>query len=139
MKKMYIDSNVFLFSVLYDDEKASAARSFLSDIVDCNIEAVTSVLTWDEFCYVVQRTLGKEIALEEADRFLHFPNLKFEPCDLILLSKAQRIMKDHGLDPRDAIHAATAFQTNSHTILSDDRDFEGIDGLERMPLDANIG
>jgi hypothetical protein len=135
-KKIYVDSNVFLFPVLYEDKKAAAAKKILEDIVGERLSAVTSVLTWDEFCYVLQRTLGKEVANEEGQKFLRFPHLEFVACNLALLSKAHRIMDRADIRPRDAIHAATAIQMGAYTIASDDADFDHIDDrLVRMPVD----
>ena len=45
----YIDSNVFLYPVLYNDMKESeTAREILAEIEGKNIQAYTSTLTWDE-------------------------------------------------------------------------------------------
>jgi len=58
----YIDSNVFLYPILYNDLKESeTAREILSEIELKNIQAYTSTLTWDEVYYVVERILGKQI------------------------------------------------------------------------------
>ena len=44
----YIDSNVFLYPVLYNElEESKKARNILSQIEEKNIQAYTSTLTWD--------------------------------------------------------------------------------------------
>ncbi len=44
----YIDSNVFLYPVLYNDlQESEKAREILSQIESNNIRAYTSTLTWD--------------------------------------------------------------------------------------------
>ena len=63
--RTYIDSNIFLYAVLYDDERAQRCRKVLSEIVDGKLEAVTSVLTWDEFTHVVEKVLDRPSAVLE--------------------------------------------------------------------------
>ena len=49
----YIDSNVFLYPVLYSGIKeAETAREILTGIEQKNIQPYTSTLTWDEVSYV---------------------------------------------------------------------------------------
>ena len=62
--KRYIDTNIFLNSVLYTDEKAAQCINILSKIIERGIIGVTSVLTWDEFIYVIHKNLGKETAIK---------------------------------------------------------------------------
>ena len=67
----YIDSNVFLYPVLYGDlEESERAREILSQIERKDIQAYTSTLTWDEVSYVIERTLGKTDAIEIGKKFL---------------------------------------------------------------------
>ncbi len=61
----YIDSNVFLYPVLYREiEEAEKARDILARIENKEIQAYTSTLTWDEVSYVTERVLGKTDAIE---------------------------------------------------------------------------
>ena len=68
----YIGSNVFIYAVLYNDKRASACRRVLADIVSGTVDAVTNTLTWDEFTFIVERTLGREVSVPEGERFLRF-------------------------------------------------------------------
>ena len=55
----YIDSNVFLYPVLYNEmEEAERAKDILARIENKDIQAYTSTLTWDEVSYVTERVLG---------------------------------------------------------------------------------
>ncbi|HKJ96231.1 MAG TPA: type II toxin-antitoxin system VapC family toxin [Thermoplasmataceae archaeon] len=78
----YIDSNVFLYPVLYNELKESeTAREILSKIEGKDIQAYASTLTWDEVSYVVELTLGKTDAIEVGKKFLNFPFLRFISVD----------------------------------------------------------
>ncbi len=131
--RTYIDSNIFLYAVLYDDTRAKRCRKIVESIFDGSIEAVTSTLTWDEFSHVVERVAGREAAIPEAERFLRFPRLSFEACTTAILVQAQRLRSCTALGARDSIHAATALAAKCRTFISEDGDFDGVPGLKRRP------
>jgi len=131
--KRYIDSNVFIYPVLFADDKAKRCRAVLQQIVSREIQAATSVLTWDEFTYIIQRNLGREIAIAEGEKFLHFPNLLLIETNAAILAKAQQLLSEFNIRPRDAIHAATAILQGVTEIISDDPDFDKIKTIRRIP------
>ncbi len=131
----YIDSNIFLYAVLYDDERAQRCRNVLSSIVDGKLEAVTSVLTWDEFTHVVEKVLDRPSAILQGERFLHFPRLSFQSCTPDVLILAQQLRTSTHLGARDSIHAASALIAGAKTLLSEDRDFDGLSELLRRPAE----
>lgn len=132
----YIDANVFIYPVVNpeSDIKAISSKKILDKIINREIFAVTSVLTWDEFVYTLRKYLGKEIAASEGEKFLRFPNLKFVSADEKIILKAQYFVFKYNLDPRDAIHLATAITLNINEILSDDSDFDNLDEIKRVKI-----
>lgn len=132
----YIDSNVFVYAVLYDDARGQACRQLLTRLVDGEFTAVTSVLTWDEFSYVVERHAGRDVAVSAGERFLRFPGLTLIPCTPALLAAAQGLRASTSLRPRDCLHVATARQAAASGIISEDTDLDGIPDLPRLsPVD----
>ena len=131
----YIDSNVFLYPVLYNDIKESeAARKILSEIERKNIQAYTSTLTWDEVSYVVEMIFGKTDSIEVGKRFLNFPFLRFIPVDDEIIRRSQVIREKYNLKPRDSIHLSCAIERNISEIITDDADFDGIKEITRVPI-----
>ena len=131
----YIDSNVFLYPVLYNGIKESeTAREILSDIEVKNIQAYTSTLTWDEVSYVVERIFGKTDSIEVGKRFLNFPFLRFIPVDDEIIRRSQVIREKYNLKPRDSIHLSCAIERNISEIITDDADFDGIKEITRVPI-----
>jgi len=131
----YIDSNVFLYPILYNDLKESeTAREILSEIELKNIQAYTSTLTWDEVSYVVERILGKTDSIEVGKKFLNFPFLRFIPVDDEIIRRSQVIREKYNLKPRDSIHLSCAIERNITEIITDDVDFDGIREIRRIPL-----
>ena len=131
----YIDSNVFLYPVLYNDLKESKkAREILSQIEGKNIQAYTSTLTWDEVSYVVESTLGKTDSIEVGKKFLNFPFLRFIPVDDEIIRRSQPIREKYNVKPGDSIHLSCAMERNLSEIISDDTDFDGIKEIKRIPV-----
>ncbi len=130
----YIDANIFLEAILYDDEKAHAAKRLLVEIAEGRLDASTSILSWDEIVWKVRKLVSKEKAAEEGRKFTEFPNLELLPADSIVLSEAQNIIETYGLGPRDAIHAASAISRGIREMISEDPDFDNIKELKRKPI-----
>ncbi len=130
----YFDANVFLLPQLYEEsiEEVRKAKEYLLKLATGEIEACTSVLTWDEVVYVVRRRAGREKASIAGRKFMSFPNLKVVPVDFRILQAAQELVEKFGLLPRDAIHAACAIRYTEGIIVSCDPDFDRVEGLRRV-------
>lgn len=130
-KKNYIDSNVFIYPLLYEDDESKVYAEFLAHIAEGKINACTSTLVWDEIVYSLRKMRGKEIAKVEGKKLLNFPNLQFLVVNEKTLRRAQEIVEKYDLRPRDAIHAASALLTNAENIISGDGDFDKIVEIKR--------
>jgi len=134
----YIDSNIFIYPVIYKsetEEKARKAKEILLMIEHGEIPAYTSSLTWDEVVWVVSRTLGKEDGIQQGRKLLGFPNLEFIEVDKNVLSMAQTLLNRYDrLNPRDSIHIASALSKKIKQIISDDKDFDIVKEIKRTPL-----
>lgn len=130
----YIDSNIFIFPAIYDNEQACKAGKILSRIENNEIIGYTSVLTWDEVMYVIWKILGKADSISIGKKFINYPNLRFINTDLNIIIKAMEIAENYNLKPRDSIHIATALSRGIHNIISDDSDFDSVDIIYRIKL-----
>ncbi len=126
----YIDSNIFLYPILYSDEKSIACKDILLKIAKGDISAATSFLSWDEIFFAIKKLVGRDIAVAESKKFLEFPNLSFVKVDWPIIARAQKIATTYELNPRDAIHAASALTSGCDSFMSDDSDFEKIKELK---------
>jgi len=131
MMKKYLDTNIFLYPVLYEDEKAKICGEIIKKAVKREILAVTSVLTWDEFVYALSKFQKSEIYKKEGKKFLHLP-IEFLDANKTVIYKAQTLIEKYNLKPRDAIHAASALHAGAEEIISDDSDFDKIKELKRI-------
>jgi predicted nucleic acid-binding protein len=131
---LYIDSSVFLYAALSQEEIGNKARALLGEVQQGKKNACSSALTFDEIVWVVKRYRSMESAIVAGEAFLNFPNLKLTPVNGDLLIEALEMIKKYRLDPRDAIHAASAISEEAEEIVSTDQHFDGIAGLHRKPL-----
>ena len=123
MKRRYIDSNVFIQAVLRED---IPSQNVLKKIINKEIIALTSILSWDELVYVLRKFTNNEIATMEGKSFLMFPNLIFVEAKKEIIFKAQKLVEEYNLKPRDAIHLSTALSENCEEFISKDSDFDKI-------------
>ena len=133
----YVDSNVFLYSVLYSPDleiKAKRAKEILQKIENKELSAATSTLTWDEVVWVATKLLGRSGGITLGQKLLGFPNLEFINVDEAIIAQAQSLMDKYKLSPRDSIHVASALSRKATIIISDDEDFDQIKEIKRTPL-----
>ncbi len=129
MKKKYIDASVFIQAILRDDQNS---KKVLQKIVRKEIDGITTVLSWDELVYILEKFINKNIAVVEGRKFLIFPNLRFVDAKKEIIMKAQKLIEEYDLRPRDAIHAATAISLNISEMISEDDDFDKVKELKRI-------
>ncbi len=125
----YIDANVFLNPVLYDINnvpEASKAADFLKKVKASDVKAITSLLTWDEFTWIIRKNTDMTTARKKSKEFLAFPGLQLVPVTISIINKAQVLQEQHPIKPRDAIHAATGLIHGVDKFITFDDDFKGI-------------
>jgi predicted nucleic acid-binding protein len=133
----YVDSNVFLYPVLYPSDlepKAKKAKEILLQIENGTLLASTSTLTWDEVVWVATKLLGRTDGVAQGQKLLGFPNLQFINVDEGVIAQAQALLAKYNLSPRDSIHIASALSKKIKTILSDDADLDQIKEVKRTPI-----
>ena len=127
----YIDSNLFIYAALYDDERGEKARKFLEHVRVGKEVSYTSSLTFDEVFWIVKKEKDIDSALEIVRAMLEMRNLKFVTVDTSLLWESYKLIKKYGVGPRDSIHIVCALNKNEEKIISEDRDFDDIEEIER--------
>ena len=130
---LYLDSNVFIYAAINMQALGEDARSLLQKIQLGEEKAETSALTFDEVFWAVKKH-SQEAALEACQALLNFPNLEIVPVDQELVLLALRLIEEHHLAPRDAIHAATAIADKADAMISTDAHFDKLKELKRRSL-----
>ena len=131
---IYLDSNVFIYAVLDKGKKGEYCKKLLEAVALKQINAFTSVLTWDEVVFSLRKHVPVEEVVKQSNKFLKFPNLFFLEVNIDIIEKAEQIWINYKLKPRDAIHVATAMISNIKKIASDDSYFDKIKDVKRVFL-----
>jgi len=137
----YIDSNVFIYPVIYQTEtqqKAKKAKEILLKIESGELLAYTSALTWDEVVWVVRRVFDIQTSARQGRMLFELPNLTFIPVDRSIISEAQDLVEKYGLTPRDCIHAGSARKSEAIGFISYDSDFDSVKEINRILPDVAI-
>lgn len=137
MRRFLFDTSVFLYALGGEHRYREPCRAVMDDGAQGLLSPEASVELIHEFAYVrcrrgISRTTASEDALDiAATSRLH----TVTPSDI---ERALELWREHErLDMRDAIFAAQALNRGIDAILSPDRGFDGIPGLERIdPADA---
>ncbi|MBI4451636.1 type II toxin-antitoxin system VapC family toxin [Candidatus Woesearchaeota archaeon] len=130
--KAYIDSNVFVFYILKNPERAARCQQLLRKIVSGDIEAFSSVFTLSETHYAISPRLGRAAATQAVQALLSLP-ITFVPVDLSVLSEGLYQSEEHDISIYDAIHAATALIAGAECVFSYDKDFDKTEVERREP------
>lgn len=135
---IYLDSNVFIYSIVASEKterKSLLAKRILLKVVEGELKAATSSLTWDEIVWGIRKILDLEIAVRKGREFLEFPNLRILRVDEKTIKGAQKIVEKYKLKPRDAIHVSCAITNNIKEVISDDPDLDRVKEIKRITLE----
>jgi uncharacterized protein len=137
VRRFLFDTGVFIYALGGEHRYREPCRAILSEIMGGRMAGEASVELIHEFAYVrLRRGITRRAATVDARDIADTARLHVvEPSDI---ERALDLWCEHErLDMRDAIFAAQALNRGIDAILSPDRGFDGISGLERIdPADA---
>ena len=132
VKSIYIDSNIFISPLIYEDSPlASSSKRVLAMVEKGETTAYTSTLTWDEVVWVVRRVLGRADSVQAGEKLTAYPNLRFVSASEEIIRSAQKLLSEYGVAPRDAIHIASALNKNVDALVSDDSELDLVREVKR--------
>jgi predicted nucleic acid-binding protein len=137
VRRFLFDTGVFIYALGGEHHYREPCRAILREVRGKRLATEASVELIHEFAYVRLRQVGSR---DDAARSAHAIERSLslhtvEPPDM---ERALDLWSNYDrLDVRDAIFAAQALNRGIDVILSPDRDFDGIPGLERIdPADS---
>jgi hypothetical protein len=137
VRRFLFDTGVFVYALGGAHAYREPCRVILREVQDSRLAAEASVELIHELAYVRLRQVGSRAGAARSARAIgrSFSLHVVEPRDI---ERALDLWCEHErLDLRDAIFAAQALNREIDAILSPDRGFDGIPGLERIdPADT---
>jgi predicted nucleic acid-binding protein len=138
VRRFFFDTSVFIYALGAEHRYREPCRAILIDMRGGRLAGEISIELIHEFAYVrCRRGTARSDAAESARDIAGVcPLHTVERSDI---ERALTLWCEHErLDMRDAIFAAQALNREIDSILSPDRGFDGIEGLERIdPADAD--
>jgi predicted nucleic acid-binding protein len=138
VRRFLFDTSVFVYALGGEHRYREPCRAILIEMRGGRLAGETSIESIHEFAYVrCRHGIARPDAAESArDIASVCPLHTVERSDI---ERALTLWCEHErLDMRDAIFAAQALNREIDSILSPDRDFDEIDGLERIdPADTD--
>ena len=129
----YIDSNIFIHNLIGDSRLGDVSERYLEDVAKGKEIAATSVHTMIEIYAFLK---GKRLSEQKISTILSEINRhgvilrSFEPEFLVeALPMVKRVWKFG-----DAIHLNTMRKNGINEIVTDDRHFDGVEGILRIDL-----
>lgn len=134
----YLDANLFIYAALSPktEQAGILARKILTRVFEGKLAAATSSLTWDEVVWVIRKIEGEKVAASEGAKFLSFPKLVILSVSESVIFKAQELVENIRIKPRDAIHAACCIENGIEEIVTNDPDFDLVEGVKKVSLNA---
>ena len=103
----------------------------LSNTDFCSVRYQTIKLSYMEYFYKIRKEFSHADAVTLSNIFLNIPNLTFIPVDKKVITSAHALLKEYELNPRDALHAASACLAGCQYVISEDSDFNRFSFIAR--------
>lgn len=128
---MFLDSNIFINASISSGHHGQASRDLLKRIAKGEQNAAISPLVMDEVIYVLIPEKGLDFAIKFLKTILANQRIQVLPVDERVLNQLPSYL-EQGLEPRDAMHAATMQVYSISTICSYDTGFDNKKGIRRQ-------
>lgn len=131
---IYLDANFFLFAILDVTHKGDNARKIQESILKGKQFAETSALTLDEIMWVLIKNKKSHMLRTVVEGIYSMPNLEITAVSSTVPMVALELIEKNDLSPRDAFHIAIMKEAKITSIVSDDEDFDDLEGIKRVPI-----
>ncbi len=132
MKSYFIDTNILIYAQGAEHKYKAPCQIIMRLIASDEIYGVTNTEVLQEILYRYAYLGKKNLGIQMVENVLSIIHevLPVEKTDLIL--SLDLLEKYRELNVRDAIHAASALRNNFKYIMSVDKHFDKIKGLQRV-------
>jgi len=135
---VFVDTNVPMYVAGRAHRYKEPSRRFLEDVARRSIQAASDVEVLQEILYRYRFTGEIEKGFRVFESFAETMP-QFFPVLLEDAFKAKEILRSTpGIPPRDAIHAAIVHRVGIRIVVSYDRHFDRIAGIQRVEPGAPI-
>ena len=134
--KAFLDTPLLVYlNTLTDEKVRERYENFYLDLLS-QYKLYTDVLVLDELLYVSKKKykVPYNITIEFIDTIV-LPYVTVLSLGEEEYSAAREILMRHNLKPSDALHAAVAMNNGIKVVVTEDSEFDRVEGLERLWLE----
>ena len=131
----FIDANLFIYLNCIKDEEDRRPYEILYYNALKSFNVFTDILVIDELLWISKRKYS--VPYDETINFINnavFPYVNILAIDSNISTTFLSLLSKHKLKPSDAIHVAVMKINNISIIISENNDFDNIDGINRLWL-----
>lgn len=137
----FLDANIFIYAYykprteLNREQKVMKAKSkeIVEEINEGKLEVLTTVVHLSEVSNILKRSFGIENLESLLLTLYSMENVRIEGVSSEDYLMALDTAGERGLDPNDALAVNVMQKNKIREILSFDKGFDGIEGIERIP------
>jgi predicted nucleic acid-binding protein len=130
-----VDSCIFNYSIDANPRYVDLTQELFIAIEQGANRGVASTISLTEILVHPYKRFGPQRRSELIALLTTFPNLAWVPPSLDIANHAAELRAHYGLNTPDAIIAATALESNSLALITNDSDFNKVTGLKALQLD----
>ena len=129
-----LDTTVLVYAVGDDHRLREPARAIVSAVEEGTVQATTTVEVVQEFVHVRARRRGRSDAAGLGRAYATLLSPLLQPSEEQLVAGLRLFEREEALGAFDAVLAATAIAEHAEALVSADRSFSGVRGLEWLEL-----
>lgn len=131
--RVFLDSNLLIYlNAVRTAEVRVIYENFYLNLLSEN-KAYTDVLVLDELLYISKKkyNIPYDVSIEFIESLI-LPYVEILPLGSEEFREASEIIKSFSIKPSDALHVAAMLMNDIRRIVSEDREFDKVGGLERI-------
>lgn len=134
MKKLYADSNFWIYAFEGNPYYKEAVRDFLKYCLKKNILLTTSFLSFTECLVLPIRNGDRKLKTDYIEFLIELRIVDLVPVDPIISIKAAELRAQYNIMTPDCIHLATAIQSDCDYFISNDLSLKKVEEIRTIGI-----
>jgi predicted nucleic acid-binding protein len=130
VRTVFLDATVLILAAGAAHPDKAACRALMDAVSEGSVRGHASAETLQEYAFHRVRSGRRALVGDETRALLDA--LVIHPIEAATIARMLDLIENSPARGRDALHAATALDAGFDTIVSTDRDFDGVPGLTRL-------
>ena len=129
----FLDSTTLIHAVDKEAEYHKECLNIISKAAKGEINAATSLETLEDTLFILSKLTSPSTALRVTHNYLEMTKIKKYEMKLAIFERALEIMEITPLKrPKDAINVATMLEYNIPKIVSEDKEYDKVNLIQRV-------